>query len=186
MDHIIELMMAAQQERQIQKVIECNQKTEQFGLSLSHKEAGCLMAARQEILKERERVEFSGGILPALIDTFCDSSYISQDNYVEMLGELQDMFYEAKNESEDEMTDQELLDFMRQQFEEVCAGDLDHLRNTCLERLTRAVRFGWRGRAWKQERDEYSLRQLDNEYNQFSEEPGWDDNLYGKYFTDDE
>ena len=186
MDHVFELMIAAQKERQIQQVLECNQKTERFGLSLSQQEAGELMAARQETLKEKGRVEFGGGILPELIDTFCDSLYISQDNYAETLGELQDMFYEAKNESEDEMTDQEILDFMKQQFEEVCAGDLDYLRNTCLERLTRAVRSGWRGRAWKQERDEYSLRKQDNEYGMFSEEEGWDYVLYGKCFTDDE
>ena len=37
-----------------------------------------------------------------------------------------------KNEMQDEISDEELLHFMKEQFETVCFGDLDYLTGTCL------------------------------------------------------
>ena len=62
---------------------------------------------------------------------FCDSSFLSQNNYVETLIRLQEIFYLYKNEMQDEITDDELIHFMREQFEAVCYGDLDYLEGTC-------------------------------------------------------
>ena len=99
------------QKNQLAKVMETNQFTEKFGLSLSEEEAGILVSDRKDSLQEQRRVEFGEGILPKLIFAFCDSPYIYQDNYVETIGKLQDIFYLYKNESLDEVTDDELIDF---------------------------------------------------------------------------
>ena len=69
----------------------------------------------------------------------------------------------------DRLTDDELLEFMREQFETVCFGDLEYLKGTCLERFSRAVRGGYDG---------YRQSQGRGEYEQFSEEQRWDDTLY--------
>ena len=45
----------------------------------------------------------------------------------------------------DEITDEELLHFMREQFDTVCYGDLDYLEETCLEVFAQAVRAGYQG-----------------------------------------
>ena len=37
------------------------------------------------------------------------------------------------------MTDQELLNFMREQFDNVCFGDTGYLEETCLDRLAAGV-----------------------------------------------
>ncbi|MGN0400123.1 MAG: DUF6323 family protein [Blautia sp.] len=37
-----------------------------------------------------------------------------------------------KNEMEDEITDEELLNFMREQFDEICRGDLEYLEVSML------------------------------------------------------
>ena len=66
-------------------------------------------------------------------------------------------FYPYKNEFLDPITDSEILEFMRVQFDEVCRGTLDYLAETCLERFSRAVRSGYVTRAQKQARDEYRL-----------------------------
>ena len=42
----------------------------------------------------------------------------------------------------DELSDDELLEFMKSQYEEICFGDLDYLKGTCLERFAREVRSG--------------------------------------------
>ena len=85
-------------------------------------------------------MEFGEGILKKLILAFCDSSYIYQENYVDTLIRLQEIFYLYKNESMDELTDDELIDYMRESFEEKCQGSLEHLEDTCLEEFAREIR----------------------------------------------
>lgn len=56
---------------------------------------------------------------------------------------LQDIFYLYKNETRDELTDEELLHFMKEQFETICFWDLDDLEGTCLDIFSQAVRVGY-------------------------------------------
>lgn len=124
----------------IQKIVSTNQFTGRFGLSLSEDEAQLLVIERKNSLKEQRRVEFGEGILEKLIFRFCDSPYISQDNYVETIERLQEIFYLYKNESLDELTDDELLEYMQEEFNGACAGDLDFLEDTALEDFARMIR----------------------------------------------
>ena len=128
------------EQNQLENVMETNRFTQKFGLSLSDEEAEILVADRRDSLQEQRRVEFGEGILPKLIFAFCDSPYIYQDNYVDTIGRLQDIFYLYKNESMDEATDDELIDFMKEQFEGECQGSLEHLKDTSLEQFARDIR----------------------------------------------
>ena len=128
------------EQNQLANVMETNRFTQKFGLSLSDEEAEILVMDRRESLHEQRRVEFGEGILPKLIFAFCDSPYIYQDNYVDTIGRLQDIFYLYKNESMDEATDDELIDFMKEQFEGECQGSLEHLEDTSLEQFARDIR----------------------------------------------
>ena len=125
---------------QLGQVIQLNDVTEKFGISISKEDALLLMKDRKDSLKETRRVEFGEGILPRLITTFCDSPYIYQENFVEVMGRLQDIFYEYKNEAMDELTDDELIDFMRQAFDGECQGSPDYLEETILEEFARNIR----------------------------------------------
>lgn len=126
--------------QQLQKIEECNNYTKKFGVSLSQEEALQLMESRKVSLKQEERIEFGEGILPKLIFTFCDSPYIYQDNYVDTIEVLQEIFYLYKNESMDELSDDELLSYMKESFDGVCQGDLEYLEGTCLEKFCREIR----------------------------------------------
>lgn len=160
---------AVSNQTQIGKVLATNQYTEKYGLALSEEDAQIMLAERKNTLKEQKRVEFGEGILPRLIYEFCDSYYINQDNYVETLVRIQEIFYLYKNEMLDELTDDELLHFMKEQFESVCYGDLDYLEGTCLEVFAQAVRSGYRG---------YKRTEGRGEYGQFDEVKRWDPQLY--------
>lgn len=63
-----------------------------------------------------------------------------QENYADTLMRLQDIFYLYKNESLDELTDDELLEYMKEKFDGICAGDLDYLEGTVLDTFAREVR----------------------------------------------
>ena len=131
-------------QNQLTQLIQTNEYTKKFGLSLTNKEAELLVGERKESLKEQERIEFGEGILTKLIFAFCDSGYVYQENYVNTLERLQEIFYLFKNESLDEVSDDELIEFMKKKFEGDCQGSLDNLEDTALEEFAREIRFGTR------------------------------------------
>lgn len=131
-------------QNQVQTVIDMSQKTERFGLVLTKEDAKLLVDARRKVLQEQQRVEFGEGILPGLIWEFCDSAYISRDDYVEIIMRLQEIFFEYKNETLNRIPDDELIKLMKELYEEICFGDLDYLEGTCLNRLARVIRTGGR------------------------------------------
>ncbi|WP_310604431.1 DUF6323 family protein [Anaerosporobacter sp.] len=178
MDDYFELMLQEQKRLELERVLSCNQKTEQFGLTLTPEDANALMETKQTSLKENRRVELGNSVLPEIIFAFCDSAYINQDNYVNTISELQEIFFLFKNEALDELTDDELLTFMKEQFETVCFGDLDYLRSTCLERFSRGIRCGYKTQSQKRLRDEYEMRPIENEYRNFDEETHWENELF--------
>lgn len=136
---MFELMMGSGR-NQLQKVVECNSYTNKYGLRLSNQDALQLLNSRKNNLRQEERVEFGEGILSKIIYTFCDSPFIYQDNYVDTLEELQEIFYIYKNEALDEVTDDELLNYMKECFDGRCQGDLDYLEGTCLDNFCRRIR----------------------------------------------
>lgn len=168
-ENFMELMVKAREKAELAGILKWNEKTAQFGLTMTEEEAGLLLAGGRASLKEQGRVELGGGIFPALIAAFCDSPYISQSNYVETLTELADIFYLFKNESCDCLTDDELMQFMKEQFDGVCFGSPEYLADTCLERFSRAIRAGYSG---------YRGSGGRREYGKFEEEKRWDRDLY--------
>lgn len=167
--NMFELMQLEQQKKELKRLLSCNEKTESFGLVLTEEEATALMAARHDTLIDQRRVEFGEGILPKIVETFCDSQYLEQEEYADTLAALQEVFYLYKNESEDLLTDDELLEFMKEQFEGVCYGSVEYLEETCLERFSRAIRAGYEG---------YIENEGRSEYEKFTEEMRWDKEIY--------
>lgn len=154
---------------QIQQVLAVNSYTEHMGLVLSQKDAELLAEERVHVLRKEQRIELGGGMLPKIIYAFCDSAYITQETYCETLIRLQEIFYLYKNEMMDELSDDELLNFMKEQFETVCYGDLDYLEGTCLEIFAQAVRAGYCG---------YISSEGKGEFDQFDIVTRWDKTLY--------
>ena len=70
---------------------------------------------------------------------------------------------------EDEITDDELLHLMKEQFELICFGDLDYLEGTCLANFAQAIRAGYDG---------YKNSDGYGEYSKFDEVERWDYELY--------
>ncbi|WP_294149206.1 DUF6323 family protein [uncultured Clostridium sp.] len=170
-ERIFEVMQLKNTEEEIAGLLACSEKTEEHGLTLTREEAAELVVSRNGSLKKYRRVEFGRGMLDKLVYTFCDSEYINSDDYLETLEELLELFYEFRNESGDKLSDDELLAFMKEQFEGVCYGDLEYLGGTCLERFAATVRAGYTG---------FRSTQGKGEYEALSSEQRWDNELYMK------
>lgn len=173
--NVFEALQAARKEEELAVLLSCNERSVAYGLSLTREEAQELALCRNESLKKFQRVELGKGMLDKLIDVFCDSQYLQQDNYLETLEELQEIFYEFKNLSNDKLTDDELLNFMKEQFEGVCYGDTEYLEGTCLSRFAEAIRSGY---------EAYEATEGRGEYENFTEEKRWDKELYMEALKD--
>jgi hypothetical protein len=152
-DFLSEIMKKTES-NQIQTILTCNQYTEQFGLRFTEQDASQLAVHRRNTLREQERLELGESILSKLIFTFCDSPHIYQDNYVDTIEALIELFYLYKSESLEELTDDELLAYMKEHFDGECEGSLDYLEDNCLEDFCRKIRSGTKLFIHREDEDE--------------------------------
>lgn len=129
-------------QRGMQEIRACNEFSGRYGLVLSEAEIRELVECRKKALKDADRVEFGDGIMPTLIRAFCDSPYLDRESYAETLADLQEAFYYFKSEAEETFSDEELVEYMADVFNERAQGSVDYLTTLSLEELCRDVREG--------------------------------------------
>jgi hypothetical protein len=126
----------------VSQILSLNALTSPLHLCLSPGEALELVETRSEALRRYGRVEFSGGIINKLIAAFFDSPYLTSYNYANALNELVEIFFYFKNETLDEVPDDELIAQMKKCFDGACRGDLSLLQGREMEDFARRVRYG--------------------------------------------
>ncbi len=137
MDEMYLIPMQQQMAAARQELRECNAYSGRFGLTLRENDIEELTASRAEALRAAGRIEFGGGILPKLIRAICDSPFIQQENYADVLAELQEIFYYFKNETRDRLTDDELIELMVKVFNGRAQGSAEYLAGLTAEALAR-------------------------------------------------
>lgn len=125
-----------------QRLIACNETSAHFGLVLTETQAMELAQKQIQVLRETGRIEFGEGPLPKLIFAFCDSPFIAPRNYEDTLQELLYCFYYFKGEAKERLSDEELIHFMKQEFDGACQGSVEFLRDIKLEELCHALNLG--------------------------------------------
>lgn len=140
-DFYLSILNKKKQE-EIAKIIKCNEYTNQYGLNITEEQVKNIVERRFEALRDTGRIEFGEWIVDRIIIEFCDSPYISQENFGETIYELINMFYYYKNETKDLITDDELLKFMKKYFDGIAQGSIDYLEGTILDRMADNVLNG--------------------------------------------
>ncbi|PKM71656.1 MAG: hypothetical protein CVU91_12905 [Firmicutes bacterium HGW-Firmicutes-16] len=133
----------AQMLAEVHELSECNEFSIKYGLVLSENQIQNLVQKRFETLRDTGRIEFGAGILKKLVYAFCDSPYIHNLNYEATILELQDAFYYFKNESDDRIADDELIEYMKDTFDGKAQGSIEYLTGTSLEELRRDAHHGF-------------------------------------------
>lgn len=141
----------------VSEVLKSNSLTCKFGLYLSKSQAEELVTTRNMSLENLGRVEFGGGIINKLIYEFCDSPYISQYNYTETINDLIETFYYFKNETLDEVSDDDLLSLMKEYFDQYCNGSIELLQGRELEVTARNKRYSKKNYTVKNPKEKYKL-----------------------------
>lgn len=123
------------------KILACNEETGKYGLVLTGQQALALARTRTNVLKENRRIELSGGIVDKLVLAFCSSPYIDKDTYEDTLHELISLFYDLKNNTWDTVSDDDMIEFMKNAFNDRCHGSLELLSGEAL-RLSGHIHLG--------------------------------------------
>ncbi|MEG0771297.1 MAG: DUF6323 family protein [Clostridia bacterium] len=130
------------QKQTVDTILSCNEISRKYALTLTKEQAIKLVENKNSSLKSNGRVEFEGDIINKIILGFCNSAYISMYNYEETLNNLVELFFYYKNETNDLMSDDELIEFMSKEFEGKAFGSIDKLRDDCLEKLVQNLKNG--------------------------------------------
>lgn len=128
--------------RAADSLLACNDTLHERGLILTPEDAVALAERRNEALQSAGRVEFGDPVLSKLALAFSTSPGIDQQNFRETLEELIEIFYLYKTEAMEQLTDDELIHYMKTFFDGSCHGDLELLQSRELEHLARCLRFG--------------------------------------------
>ena len=130
------------QKQAVKEILEINEATRQFGLTLTPKQAVDLVETRTLALQQTGRIEIGGGMIDKMITAFANSSFLTSYNYAETLNDLVELFYYFKNETLDQVNDDDLIRFMNKAFNGVCQGSLELLAGRELVRMAHNIRFG--------------------------------------------
>lgn len=113
----------------LDQLLKTNNKTKQYGLVLTGDEAREILEARNQSLRNHGRVELDMDMPTKMIYAFCNSSFMFSEDYASTINELVDIFYYIKNETKDRISDDDLINIMRDFFDKSCQGSTDLLKN---------------------------------------------------------
>lgn len=111
------------------ELIKSNKKIQERGLALSPLKIQKILESRSNVLQNYGRIELDIKVTKIIVEEISSSVYINSDNFVDNIIDIQDIFYYIKNETEDKIGDQKLLDIIKKYFENECAGSIDLLRS---------------------------------------------------------
>lgn len=135
-------MGSLQSQLTLTELLQTNEISQKHGLVLTAQQAQEILLARNRALSSHGRLELGNETVKKIITAFCTSAYIYQDEYAAIISELVEVFYYMKNETEDYISDDDLIEIMRDGFETVCQGSVELLRHREMDQLARQIREG--------------------------------------------
>lgn len=137
-----QLFLQRIQDNEKNEIMKCNRLIEKYDLVLSEKDVEQLLETKNNVLKDVGRIEFQSIIIQQLIYELCDSVFINKYNYVETLHRFIEIFYYYKDATEDYLSDEDIISYMKCAFEGCCQGSLDYLAGEQLTRLIDCLNEG--------------------------------------------
>lgn len=125
----------------VNELLKTNEEICNYGLVLSAKDAKEIVEYRNEVLQSYGRIELSMEVLEKITLAVSSSPFISRSDFATTIHEFVELFYYAKNETMDKISDGKLIDLMKEYFDSSCYGSIELLQSRELESLIRAVLF---------------------------------------------
>lgn len=121
--------------RILKNILTLNEMTSKRNLYLQEKDILQIIETKNISLKELGRVEVKNNILERIIYEFYDSPYIDQTNYLETILDVTRIFYLYQDELSYKLTDEEIIIYLQDEFNNRCGGDLTLLETLSLSNL---------------------------------------------------
>jgi hypothetical protein len=129
-------------ENRIHELLVSNEVLKKHGLVLTPADAEEIMAARSRVLKNQGRIELDINVSKTLLSRIARSSYVNQDNYVETVNDMYEIFHYIKNASSDLLSDEEVIDAIMVYYDQVCGGSTEFVMGKGIEKILDNYRHG--------------------------------------------
>lgn len=110
------------------EILKINEESSAYGLILTPENVEEIIKSRNYSLKTYGRIDLNMDVTKKIINKIYTSQYTDKDDYVEVINDLQDVFYYLKNETLDKISDNEIIDIISD-FYEKTSGRIDNIQN---------------------------------------------------------
>lgn len=110
------------------EILKINEESSVYGLILTSENVEEIIKSRGYSLKTYGRIDLNMDSTKKIINKIYISQYTDKDDYVEIINDLQDIFYYLKNETLDKISDNEIIDIIGEFYEET-SGRIDNVQN---------------------------------------------------------
>jgi len=127
----------------VDNLLDLNAKAQNYGLVITESTAREIAVYRSKALIENERFEINSNAVSRLTSAFLETRYINQEDFAATIGEIINLFYLIKTETENTIADDDLISIMLDTFQNnPCFGSLDLMQSKGLEKILREYKFG--------------------------------------------
>ena len=124
---------------QEQELLELNQNSSAYGLTLNKEDIKEIINSRNNTLKSYGRIELDINVTKSIIENLYKSQYTDRDDYVELINDLEEVFYYLKNETLDQISDIEIIEIIDEIYNN-CSGRIDIVQEKC-EEFAKSYRY---------------------------------------------
>ena len=122
------------------EILDLNEKSQIYGLTLNKEDVKEIINSRDNTLKSYGRIELDIGITKMIIENLYKSQYTDKDDYVYVINDLHEVFYYLKNETLDQISDIEIIEIIDEIYNN-CSGRIDIVQEKC-EEFAKNYRWG--------------------------------------------
>ena len=129
---ILKCLNSNLQIKQENEILDLNEKSQIYGLTLNKEDVKEIINSRDNTLKNYGRIELDIGITKMIIENLYKSQYTDKDDYVYAINDLHEVFYYLKNETLDQISDIEIIYIIDEVYNN-CSGRIDIVQEKCEE-----------------------------------------------------
>ncbi|MGX9755136.1 DUF6323 family protein [Clostridioides difficile] len=122
------------------ELLETNNESKYYGLILSQADVKDIITSRNDTLKGYGRIELDIKVTKQLIENIYTSQFTNMDDYLETINDMQEIFYYLKNEIDDKICDDEIIEILDELYEKF-TGNMDNVRGEA-EEFAKKFKFG--------------------------------------------
>lgn len=117
-NNILNFIMNELQEFPSKKLMKLNEESINYGLTLTEEDVRQITRNTKETLKKTGRIETCTDSLEKIIAFLYSSPYTQKDYYVEVISDMEEIFYFFKNQVLDLLSDDEIIEILEKAYNE--------------------------------------------------------------------